>query len=140
MKVLVTGAAGFIGYHVSKKLIGLGHSVFGIDSYNDYYDPELKKARAAELPIDVEYVDLCQPWRLDIAFAVHKPDAVIHLAAYAGVRSSLEDPQLYIQNNIISRNFSNNRRSSHRIIFRIRFRYAFILNIMPIRKKCTINN
>lgn len=101
MKILVTGAAGFIGYHVSKKLIGLGHDVFGIDSYNDYYDPALKRARAADLPIDVEYVDLCQPWRLELAFTVHKPDAVVHLAAYAGVRSSLDDPDLYIKNNII---------------------------------------
>ena len=100
MKVMVTGAAGFIGYHVAKRLHSLGHEVIGIDSFNDYYDPGLKNDRADDLPIDVINCDLCNEWQLDTWFSQHTPDAVVHLAAYAGVRSSLENPQLYINNNI----------------------------------------
>lgn len=101
MKVMVTGAAGFIGFHVVKKLIADGHEVCGLDSYNDYYDPDLKSARNKELPIKVRDINLCDPIYLEMFFQSERPDAVIHLAAYAGVRSSLEDPRLYIDNNII---------------------------------------
>ena len=100
MKVMVTGAAGFIGYHVAKRLHSLGHEVIGIDSFNDYYDPGLKNDRADDLPIDVMNYDLCSEWQLDMCFTQYTPDAVVHLAAYAGVRNSLENPQLYINNNI----------------------------------------
>lgn len=100
MKVMVTGAAGFIGFHTSKRLLDLGYEVCGLDSYNDYYDPDLKRARARELPFRVESIDLRDDHAVDYFFEKHKPDAVIHLAAYAGVRTSLEFPQLYMDNNI----------------------------------------
>jgi len=101
MKVLVTGAAGFIGFHTCKALLEQGYEVCGFDSYNDYYDPALKRARANELPFEVETVDLKNPQEVNNFFIDHKPDAVIHLAAYAGVRSSLQNPTQYINNNII---------------------------------------
>lgn len=100
MKVCVTGAAGFIGMHTCKALIETGYEVCGFDSYNDYYDPSLKRARANELPFEVEDVDLRDRQEVNEFFNEHKPDAVIHLAAYAGVRTSLAFPRLYMDNNI----------------------------------------
>ena len=100
MKVMVTGAAGFIGFHVVNKLVDEGYDVCGIDSYNAYYDPNLKVERNKRLPIEVDVVDLKDKEELKIHMAREKPDAIIHLAAYAGVRSSLEFPHVYIDNNI----------------------------------------
>ena len=98
MKVCITGAAGFIGYHMYNRLLDEGFEVCGLDSFNDYYDPALKHARA-EL-IKVEKIDLTNDVQTNEFFARHKPQAVIHLAAYAGVRNSLENPELYINHNI----------------------------------------
>lgn len=100
MKIMVTGAAGFIGFHTVNRLAREGYEVCGIDSYNDYYDPHLKMARNRHLPIDVPVVNLTHKESLDKFFAREKPNAVIHLAAYAGVRKSLEQPRIYIDNNI----------------------------------------
>ena len=100
MKICVTGAAGFIGMHTCKALEKAGYEVCGLDSYNDYYDPALKRARANELSFEVENVDLCNRQEVNEFFNKHQPDAVIHLAAYAGVRTSLLYPRLYMDNNI----------------------------------------
>ena len=110
MKIFITGIAGFIGYHLARKLFSQGHHVFGIDSYNDYYDVSLKKSRAAKLDdlgIEVSYGDLAASkfktsnWEVsDWHDKLDGVDAVIHLAAYAGVRYSLKFPKLYITNNI----------------------------------------
>jgi len=105
MKVLVTGAAGFIGLHVCRLLLARGDEVIGIDSLNDYYDPELKRAR----------LDCLSPYRnfrfaqIDIAdgaavhslFAAERCARVVHLAAQAGVRYSLANPQAYVQSNLV---------------------------------------
>lgn len=102
--VMVTGGAGFIAYHLIQKLINSGYEVSAFDSYNDYYDPDLKRARARHLQaegVDVPYLDLKDEEGLKKFIKHHKPDAVIHLGAYAGVRHSLVDPKLYIDNNII---------------------------------------
>lgn len=114
-KILITGAAGFIGYHLSKLLSKNGYKVIGMDNINDYYDPELKYARLADLGIakdDVEYnlpkkgeitfvkLDLQDRDNLMRLFERERFDYVVNLAAQAGVRYSLENPQSYIDNNI----------------------------------------
>jgi UDP-glucuronate 4-epimerase len=104
MKILVTGAAGFIGYHVSRRLLERGHEVIGLDNLNDYYDPGLKKARLAELVssafTDVR-ADIADRERIARIFSEHKPQRVVHLAAQAGVRYSLINPQAYVDSNLV---------------------------------------
>jgi UDP-glucuronate 4-epimerase len=103
-KVLITGAAGFIAFHLSQKLLSLGYNVVGLDNFNDYYDTNLKYARADILNkkgIDIYRADLCDTDQLSEVFEKEQPDLVVHLAAYAGVRHSLEYPMKYIQNNIV---------------------------------------
>ena len=105
MKIIVTGAAGFIGFHTSQALLDRGDQVIGIDNLNDYYDPTLKQSRLDLLtPHDgftFYKVDLADKQTIDGIFADEKPDKVIHLAAQAGVRYSLENPHAYIQSNIV---------------------------------------
>lgn len=102
---LVSGVAGFIGMHFAKRLLDLGHQVVGLDNINNYYDVELKNKRLAQLesyPVfSFKKVDLTQYDQLKDVFLDFKFDAIIHLAAQAGVRYSLEKPQLYIQSNIV---------------------------------------
>jgi UDP-glucuronate 4-epimerase len=97
--VLVTGCAGFIGFHVVQKLLERGEQVVGIDSVNDYYDPALKEARLAVLQRNGDFsfhrFDLCDYARLQRVFKDHAVDRVCHLAAQAGVRYSLENPFAY---------------------------------------------
>ena len=108
MKVLVTGAAGFIGFHVSQALLARGDMVVGIDNLNDYYDVALKAARIKALEAHAN-VQNFQFIKLDIAknqavadlFATHKPQRVVHLAAQAGVRYSLKNPHVYVQSNLV---------------------------------------
>ena len=106
MKVLVTGAAGFIGFHVTAALLARGDSVVGVDNMNDYYDTGLKRARLnALVPPDAsgfEFVecDITDASRLHELFTRHRFDAAINLAAQAGVRYSIDNPQAYIDSNI----------------------------------------
>lgn len=102
MKILVTGAAGFIGFHVIKKLLEQGATVVGIDNLNDYYDVNLKIARLQQLS-GYEFIklDISDRPAMEKLFAQHKFDRVIHLAAQAGVRYSIENPHAYIQSNIV---------------------------------------
>jgi len=107
MKILVTGAAGFIGYHVVKKLLGYKNDVVGIDNFNDYYDVKLKKARYSQLKkiktknLNFYKIDLQNETKLNNLFKKHKFDFVINLAAQAGVRYSLSNPDSYLNSNII---------------------------------------
>jgi len=110
VRVLVTGNAGFIGFHVARRLIERGDSVVGFDVVNDYYDPVLKEARLAELDelsrrqgADYRFIraDLANQAAVDAAFRDGGFDRVIHLAAQAGVRYSLENPQSYVQSNLV---------------------------------------
>ncbi len=102
-KILITGGAGFIAYHLAQKLQAEGHRVCGFDNYNDYYDVDLKYARARSLAtrgIEVIKGDLVNLVDVEFAVTTFAPEIVIHLGAYAGVRHSLDHPKLYIDNNI----------------------------------------
>ena len=110
MKVLVTGNAGFIGFHVARRLIERGDEVVGFDNLNAYYDPALKQARLERLDDisgrqDASYrfirADLTDRAALDACFSAHGFDRVIHLAAQPGVRYSLENPHSYISSNLV---------------------------------------
>jgi UDP-glucuronate 4-epimerase len=107
--VLLTGAAGFIGFHVARALLDRGRVVYGIDNLNDYYDPALKEARLSQLGgrdgFSFEKLDISKREEMADLFARLKPDYVIHLAAQAGVRYSLINPQAYVDANIVG--FSN---------------------------------
>ena len=103
-KVLVTGAAGFIGFSVCNELIRLGIEVCGIDNLNHYYDPRLKESRLKillqkEMPFSK--IDLSDKEKIDSCFIKYKPTVVINLAAQAGVRYSLENPHAYVNSNIV---------------------------------------
>jgi len=103
--ILVTGAAGFIGFHVARRLLASGRAVVGLDNLNSYYDPSLKHARLAELRkaglSDFVQLDLSNRDGIAALFAKHRFPAVIHLAAQAGVRHSLVDPFAYIDSNLV---------------------------------------
>ena len=105
MKILVTGAAGFIGFHTSQQLLDRGDTVVGLDNFNDYYDVALKEARAAILDdydsFRMVRIDLADRYSMEDLFAKEGFDKVIHLAAQAGVRYSIENPHSYIDSNII---------------------------------------
>lgn len=104
-KYLVTGAAGFIGYHLSKRLLEAGATVIGYDNMNDYYDVALKEHRLSFLnPFDkFTFIkgDLADKEALEAVFVQYKPDVVVNLAAQAGVRYSIENPDAYIQSNLV---------------------------------------
>jgi UDP-glucuronate 4-epimerase len=104
MKILVTGTAGFVGSHVAHALLDDGHEVIGLDNFNDYYPVELKEARHARLEARPGYTglrgDLADLTLLVSVFTSHAPDLVCHLAAQAGVRYSLENPQAYERSNL----------------------------------------
>jgi UDP-glucuronate 4-epimerase len=105
MKVLVTGAAGFIGSTLVLRLLARGDTVIGIDNHNDYYDPAIKEARLARHASHLNYthlrIDLSDRKAIENAFATHKPQRVVNLAAQAGVRYSIENPLAYIHSNIV---------------------------------------
>ena len=100
MKILVTGAAGFIGMHVSQILLARGDEVVGLDNLNDYYDPQLKLDRLARLTPKAGFrfvkLDVADREGMAALFAAEKFDRVVHLAAQAGVRYSLVNPHAYI--------------------------------------------
>lgn len=102
-RILITGAAGFIGFHLVKSLKKRGNFCLGLDNFNSYYDPELKKARAAQLKkLDVEMVhaDICERDRIKLLLLKHGITHVVHLAAQAGVRHSLSHPDDYVASNL----------------------------------------
>lgn len=105
MKILLTGAAGFIGFHVVLRLLREGHVVIGLDSLSPYYDIGLKQSRLALLTPSAAFsfieADVADAAAMERLFAAEKPEAVVHLAAQAGVRYSLEHPQSYIQSNLV---------------------------------------
>ena len=105
MRILVTGAAGFIGYHLCKSLLEDNYEVLGVDNINDYYDPNLKLARLEQLKpfknFKFEKVDISDRESLTQSFLSFKPNKVVNLAAQAGVRYSIENPYAYMESNLI---------------------------------------
>ena len=105
MKVLVTGAAGFIGFHTAKKLLDRGDEVVGLDNINEYYDPTLKRARLSQLQGQSNWrfskLDLVDRSGMTELFKSEKFDRVVHLAAQAGVRYSIENPMAYVESNLV---------------------------------------
>ena len=103
MTVLVTGAAGFVGAYTCRALAARGERVVGLDNYNDYYDPQIKRDRVAALcpDIDIRTLDLTDRAALEALFDEVQPERVVHLAAQAGVRYSLENPYAYVDSNLV---------------------------------------
>jgi UDP-glucuronate 4-epimerase len=105
MRILVTGAAGFIGYHTTRALLDRGDEVVGFDNLNNYYDVSLKEARLAQLTprngFQFVKADLADRAAVEALFAEQRPQRVIHLAAQAGVRYSLTNPDAYVQSNLV---------------------------------------
>ena len=104
-RILVTGTAGFIGFHLAKRLLEDGLEVFGVDNFNDYYSVDLKKARHAQLEAFPNYswakADLADKAAMQKAFAEFRPDCVVNLAAQAGVRYSITNPDVYVESNLV---------------------------------------
>ncbi len=102
--ILVTGAAGFIGFHIAQRLLRDGHAVLGLDNVNSYYDPALKEARLRLLEgnpgFRFERIDIADQAAVAAVFSVNGFDSVVHLAAQAGVRHSLKSPRLYLESNV----------------------------------------
>jgi len=105
VKILVTGAAGFIGFHLSKSLLEDGYEILGIDNINDYYDPSLKEARLSILNkfsnFDFKKINIIDKESLNKAFKSFRPNKVVNLAAQAGVRYSIENPFAYMESNLV---------------------------------------
>ncbi len=104
MKILLTGAAGFIGMHTTERLLARGDTVVGVDNLNDYYDVRLKEARLARLTPHANFsfhkLDVADRDGMTALFAAEQPERVIHLAAQAGVRYSLTNPHAYVESNL----------------------------------------
>jgi UDP-glucuronate 4-epimerase len=105
MRILVTGSAGFVGSHLTERLLARGDTVLGFDNHNDYYDPALKEARIARFIDHPNYThvraDLAEQVAVNQAFADFKPERVVNLAAQAGVRYSITHPHAYVQSNLV---------------------------------------
>ena len=125
MSTLVTGAAGFIGYHVTKRLLARGDEVIGIDNLNPYYDPQLKRARVADLERAFEgrfrfaKLDFSDAEALESALGPMDFDRIVHLGAQAGVRYSIDNPRAYVSSNLSGHlnllEIARHRRTSHMV-------------------------
>lgn len=104
-KIMISGGAGFIGFHLGKKLLERGYPVIAFDNMNPYYDVQLKEARLKLLKSHLNFTfvqaELADPFQMDRMFKKYSPDVFIHLAAQAGVRYSIENPQAYIDSNLL---------------------------------------
>lgn len=100
MKILITGSAGFIGFHAAREFLRRGWDVAGVDNFSDYYDVGLKRDRAARLPFRTHENDICDLDAMKAVFSEESPDVVLHLAAQPGVRYSIDHPFVYEKTNV----------------------------------------
>src|SRR5258708_38711923 len=100
MKILVTGGAGFIGSHLVDVLSARGDSVVVIDDFNDFYDPEIKRANLRKTPARIFTTDICAQEQVNTIIQAERPDAIVHLAPRAGVRPSLLPPKPFLKTKI----------------------------------------
>jgi len=104
-KILVTGCAGFIGFHLCRRLLALGYDVWGLDNLSDYYDPTLKIARLSQISDHPQFrfvrIDLVERQKVAQLFATERFEVVVHMAAQVGVRHSLKDPYAYVDSNLV---------------------------------------
>ena len=104
-KILVTGCAGFIGFHLCRRLLALGYDVWGLDNLSDYYDPKLKIARLSQISDHPQFrfvrIDLVERQKVAQLFATERFEVVVHMAAQVGVRHSLKDPYAYVDSNLV---------------------------------------
>lgn len=105
MKILITGVAGFIGYHLAQRLLAQGNLVYGVDNLNDYYAVSLKQARLSRLlsqdKFTFDYLDISDRLTVSQLFEQNQFDCVVNLAAQAGVRYSLKNPHAYVDSNLV---------------------------------------
>src|SRR5260221_6577108 len=101
MKILVTGGAGFIGSHLVDVLSARGDSVVVIDDFNDFYDPEIKRANLRKTPARIFTADICDQEQVNTIIQAERPDAIGHLAAQAEGRRSILHPETYLKTNIL---------------------------------------
>jgi UDP-glucuronate 4-epimerase len=105
MRMLITGGAGFIAFHIASQLLAQGHDLTLVDNFNDFYDPAIKRGNVRDLqvikPVKLYEIDILDQEALSRAFENTRPEAVIHLAAWAGVRPSLMKPALYASTNLV---------------------------------------
>lgn len=125
-RILITGTAGFIGFHLARKLLAGGHEVFGVDNFNSYYDVRLKEARHALLEKESNYryarIDISDKENVQKVFEKFEPEIVVNLAAQAGVRYSLINPDAYVASNLVG--FVNILESCRHLVRKPRLLYA----------------
>lgn len=142
MKILVTGSCGFIGFHTCSRLLEENHIVYGIDNMNEYYDPKLKQNNLQDLQVYKNFYFIENDMGTTDIISVEKPDVIIHLGAYAGVRKSLENPDLYIKNNLQATCYllEESVKNNVKLFLFASSSSVYGLNDIPFRETDIINN
>ena len=139
MKIFITGAAGFIGYHLTKELLNLKYSIIGIDNLNNYYSPKYKLDRVKNLKKNKKFkflkIDLKNKKKLSLIFKKYKPEIIYHLASQPGIMYSFKNPKTYIENNI---KVTENLISKSKKFNVKKFFFSFFSSVYGLKKKFPI--